>query len=728
MTLLFIFAGVYGIILSFKNITYISYNSILIFLLDAAFCIGLGLLLQFFRKKIILISSAIFGGLILLFFIFYFMTDMGTVLRYFTENSFASVSTNQTDVTSLALYISFWLIWIFYILEILAHNHIIPFLTILTWTLCSPLLGIEISINAMICMILFQMVFFVVNMTNTGSPKNYFSVSMHPALLRQSAFTIVIYFLVAFVAAFLSVNNHIDTLYTSVDTAENSVYQILNSLTGKKNGTIDNGKINSGNLYQTGTPEIELQLNTAPKETLYLYAFRGGDYIGNEWETNHDYSLMLSISDRQNISLELINNYYYIKKFLNTYDINAPEENTFTVSVLTDLNYNLTDLDTYYSKPLSKIGLFHGYEWNFYSRCDYELDYSLFRSDSGYHDDILSFRKSQNSYMQMIQSVYTQYPEEKLPRLNALCTDMSLSDVDEVTAYIVYILSNYASYTTTPGTANRNQDIIEYFLFENHKGYCVHYASAATLIYRMYGIPARYVSGYAISESDFSPQPDGSYIATVSDKQAHAWTEIYLENYGWVPVEFTPSDAGVISATYPGFTDTDMMEIFNKYGWTLPTAVQSGSSTNTEDTTVDENTNHFQTAIVIALLCISIILLIAVILVCRRQKQIRRLQTLNVRCNFGRLIDALHFANLMKNYNGTEDDFIPKLCEAVPYLSDEDAERLVYILEKYAYSQDGISKKDAGFVKKLYQTVSQNIYTQLGTVHKLCFKYIKGYI
>ncbi len=68
------------------------------------------------------------------------------------------------------------------------------------------------------------------------------------------------------------------------------------------------------------------------------------------------------------------------------------------------------------------------------------------------------------------------------------------------------MLQSHASYTLTPGRAPVNQDIVEYFLFENHEGYCVHFASAATLMYRLYGIPARYASGYAVEPSAFTQQ------------------------------------------------------------------------------------------------------------------------------------------------------------------------------------------------------------------------------
>lgn len=86
------------------------------------------------------------------------------------------------------------------------------------------------------------------------------------------------------------------------------------------------------------------------------------------------------------------------------------------------------------------------------------------------------------------------------------------------------------------------QDVTEHFLFDTKEGFCQHFASAGTLLLRQMGIKARYVSGYAVSTSKFKMDSDGNYTAEVLDNQAHAWTEIYIDSVGWVPVEMTPGN------------------------------------------------------------------------------------------------------------------------------------------------------------------------------------------
>lgn len=77
---------------------------------------------------------------------------------------------------------------------------------------------------------------------------------------------------------------------------------------------------------------------------------------------------------------------------------------------------------------------------------------------------------------------------------------------------------------------------LDRFLFEGQEGYCVHFASAMVLLARAQGIPARYCEGYL---TRFAEQDgNGNYI--VSSADGHAWAEVYIDGFGWVPMEPTP--------------------------------------------------------------------------------------------------------------------------------------------------------------------------------------------
>ena len=98
-------------------------------------------------------------------------------------------------------------------------------------------------------------------------------------------------------------------------------------------------------------------------------------------------------------------------------------------------------------------------------------------------------------------------------------------------------LAAATTYDTTVPAVPEGADFVDYFLNQSGRGYCMHYATAAALFFRMAGIPARYVSGYTVMV------PDSGRV-DVPESAAHAWVEIYLDGYGWYPVEVTPAYGG----------------------------------------------------------------------------------------------------------------------------------------------------------------------------------------
>lgn len=105
-------------------------------------------------------------------------------------------------------------------------------------------------------------------------------------------------------------------------------------------------------------------------------------------------------------------------------------------------------------------------------------------------------------------------------------------------------LASHMSYSLELDSLPSGADPIEYALNVSHEGYCMHFASAATLLLREFDVPARYVSGYAVDRMTFQmDEKTGLYKAEVGDFMAHAWVEIYLDNIGWVHFEVTPGSS-----------------------------------------------------------------------------------------------------------------------------------------------------------------------------------------
>lgn len=94
------------------------------------------------------------------------------------------------------------------------------------------------------------------------------------------------------------------------------------------------------------------------------------------------------------------------------------------------------------------------------------------------------------------------------------------------------------SYSLELPKLPKGSDPVEYFLGTSRQGYCMHYASASAMILRELGVPARYVSGY-VAGNYWQDGTTMKFEAVVKDSAAHAWVEIYLEGFGWIPVEVT---------------------------------------------------------------------------------------------------------------------------------------------------------------------------------------------
>lgn len=87
-------------------------------------------------------------------------------------------------------------------------------------------------------------------------------------------------------------------------------------------------------------------------------------------------------------------------------------------------------------------------------------------------------------------------------------------------------------YTLTPELIAG--DTVDEFLFNSKQGFCEHYAAAFTVLMRAAGIPARVVAGYQGGEVN----PLGNYLI-VKQRDAHAWTEVWLEGKGWIRIDPT---------------------------------------------------------------------------------------------------------------------------------------------------------------------------------------------
>lgn len=181
-------------------------------------------------------------------------------------------------------------------------------------------------------------------------------------------------------------------------------------------------------------------------------------------------------------------------------------------------------------------------------------------------------RNMLQAYEEYIKDRYTRLPEGQL---DYFCDNWDM-------AYEI-LENGECSYSFDLEQAPEDMDIIEYFVFHQKKGYCMHFASAYTILLRGIGVPARYASGYLVLPQDFMQNEDGTYTAKVSGQRAHAWVEYYNKVTGWMPYEVTPDN--YYSAVVQSGAEESMEEIVAN--------LESESSKQSMKWGKDENGNYY---------------------------------------------------------------------------------------------------------------------------------------
>jgi transglutaminase-like putative cysteine protease len=151
-----------------------------------------------------------------------------------------------------------------------------------------------------------------------------------------------------------------------------------------------------------------------------------------------------------------------------------------------------------------------------------------------------------------------QLPRGKHPGARALAAQWRQESPEAIVERALrYFNEEPFVYTYTPELLL--DDPIDEFLFETRQGFCEHYAAAFTVLMRAAGIPARVVTGYLGGNVN----PIGNYLI-VRQRDAHAWSEVWLPNKGWVRIDPTNAVAptrveqGIESALPTAFNPLDL--------------------------------------------------------------------------------------------------------------------------------------------------------------------------
>lgn len=219
------------------------------------------------------------------------------------------------------------------------------------------------------------------------------------------------------------------------------------------------------------------------------------------------------------------------------------------------------DAETFIKEKGSEISSV--YDVYYYSNDLIPDDYGKFYNSNAGKEIINNQGIKDSSNEKRNYKKYLEVPGNITQRTRVLLSDITKdcsNDGEKVYKIYNYLKSNYP-YTLNASDVPKGHEFVDYFLFTEKKGYCTYFATAATVLCRMAGIPARYVEGFHMADKK---DDQGLYI--VNDRMAHAWCEVLLsaDNNTWGILDCTPGSYQMINNIYTSSSSTDPQSAENK--------------------------------------------------------------------------------------------------------------------------------------------------------------------
>ena len=311
-------------------------------------------------------------------------------------------------------------------------------------------------------------------------------------------------------------------------------------------GGVEDGSLTqSDGLALQGLEDLLVTTDEKPTETVYLRGFIGAEYDGHSWQPAdaEQFDNAAASWKTDGDSRLAIANLPFLRA---AYDGAAPQQMTVQ---------RLHADDTYTFVPYNA-------HFNDYYRLNGDgaaagqtaQDDTFYYFPRGEAKTLLTARADADpSVLDRLESAYAAYAESRYlatpdgadyGTLQEFCNAAEkehklTGDADAIRTFVRSYLNEHCTYTGDSPQPADGADPVLYFLNESHAGSSTQFASAAVVLCRMLGLPARYVVGYAAPQSLFA-ESDGGWQAVLQDDNAHAWAEVYLAGQGWTPLETTP--------------------------------------------------------------------------------------------------------------------------------------------------------------------------------------------
>ncbi len=343
-------------------------------------------------------------------------------------------------------------------------------------------------------------------------------------------------------------SNAIETLYPAIEWVnDNHTFNIANS------GFDELGDRLGGTIILSGKPVMKIAGYTQP---MLMRGAIGQTYDGKRWLPGNDSELMnfnnekadenqINAFDLASITAEdlLIKTSYSItpvERSLSTVFLAGRPTRFFVNAVPADVQFNADGL-LYKQPALLK---------------DQTLTINTLLIQSGAAFDAaieryLASPTGDNLIIPTSVDRYLQLPELPEYAADGVIMQLALEITRNSTSKwqaaqkIENYLETTCKYSLTVDPMPLDLEFVSGFL-QSKKGYCVYFATAMTMLCRAAGIPARYIEGYTVAGGSSETS-----ARLVTEKNAHAWTEIFLPGMGWIPLDATPGGASVDPVVKP---------------------------------------------------------------------------------------------------------------------------------------------------------------------------------
>ena len=500
---------------------------------------------------------------------------------------------------------------------------------------------------------------------------------------------------------------------------------------------------------------VQMDVQMSKAEPMYLRGFVGEYLDGNKWVNLKGSGL----SDTRDKFYWLRQNGVYGESLLakNNYDING-KSNTGELSINL-VNADRMNLYLPYSFLQEKKGMYMDsrigdsvIEANGKESKSYKLSYSKDSVKEAYvnqkkvetaSQDPDSTAYKESVYRDFVHKNYLSISDSNKKMLKKLLGDGKTLSTSEAKLKILDFVSKNLKYDDSAVSSGEG-DELEYFLTNSKVGKSELYASAATQMLRYYGVPARYVEGYVITEkmiADGSPDDKDAVSKpasiTVTEDSAHAWCEYYLDGVGWVPFDVAPKYRGEIKFT--ATEDALKSELGGGKGTEGSTSDSTEKDEENKDTNQDiENPINSQTLVftyakLLVLLAILLVLIILIIIIAIRRYKLRRFLR-SLKTDEARLAVKKSFSYSMylvsQKLEGFDISFIKESAGDIGEAFPKSAESLGEVLAindraVYASSNETISEDERKTMLNFGESVAKEYAEGRNLPSRIFDKYIR---